>query len=222
MEENILKRRRNYNPNRPSECHTRMSDQEDQIEQVCNHLFGGANINEIYLHIQNNPKRLFRHKNTPIQSASGMPREEMALSSGRPRREFPVLSGRSSGGPRCVLPTKMKNKSGVPNRQKQPSQNTLRTSALHRTLFPKAKKKSVFLKITCNGNAPFIPYIRQVTTEEERKNLTLQRKRQDGMLTSERMRQKKGGKQVDLPPTFLVSNILIYSNYFSDTTTRRL
>ena len=99
--------------NRPSECYTLMSDREHQIEQVCNHLFGGANINEIYLHIQNNPKRLFRHKNTPIQSASGMPREDMALSSGRPRREFPVLSGRSSGGPRCSLATKMKNKSGV-------------------------------------------------------------------------------------------------------------
>ena len=74
---------------------------------------------------------------------------------------------------------KMKNKSVVSNRQKQPSQNILRTSTLHRTLFPKAKKKSVFLKITCNGNAPFIPYIRQVTTEEERKNLTLQRKQRD-------------------------------------------
>lgn len=121
MEESILKRRRNYNPNQPSECHTRMSDQEHQIEQVCNHLFGGANIEKIYLHIHNGPKRFFRHKNTPIQSASGMSREDMGLSSGRPRREFPVLSGRSSGGPRCVLPTKMKNKSDVSNRQKQPS-----------------------------------------------------------------------------------------------------
>lgn len=188
MKESILKRRRNYNPNRPSEYYTLMGDREYQIGQICNHLFGGANINEIYLHIQNNPKRLFRHKNTPIQSVSRMSREDMTLSSGRPRREFPVLSGRSTGGPRCVLPTKMKNESGVPNRQKQPSQNTLITSTLHCTLFPKAKKKSVFLKITCNENAPFIPYIRQVTTEEERKNLTLQRKRQDGMLTSERMR----------------------------------
>lgn len=187
--------------NRPSECHTRMSDREHQIEQVCNHLFGGANIEKIYLHIHNGPKRFFRHKNTPIQSASGMSREDMALSSGRPRREFPVLSGRSSGGPRCVLPTKMKNKSGVSNRQKQPSQNILRTSTLHCTLFPKAKKKSVFLNISCNENAPIIPYIRQVTTEEERKNLTLQRKRQDGMLTSERMRQKKvGSKLICLPP----------------------
>lgn len=201
MEESILKRRRNYNPNQPSECHTRMSDREHQIEQVCNHLFGGANIEKIYLHIQNNPKRLFRHKNTPIQSASGMSREDMGLSSGRPRREFPVLSGRSTGGPRCVLPTKTKNKSGVSNRQKQPSQNTLRTSALHCTLFPKAKKMSIFLNISCNENAPIIPYIRQVTTEEERKNLTLQRKRQDGMLTSERMRQKKvGSKLTCLPP----------------------
>lgn len=222
IEESILKRRRNYNPNRPSEYYTLMSDREYQIGQICNHLFGGANINEIYLHIQNNPKRFFRHKNTPIQSVSGMPREEMTLSSGRPKREFPVLSGRSSGGPRCVLPTKMKNKSGVSNRQKQPSQNILRTSTLHCTLFPKAKKKSVFLKITCNGNAPFIPYIRQVTTEEERKNLTLQRKRQDGMLTSERMRQKKVGSKLICLPPILVSNILICSNYFSDTTTRRL
>ena len=41
-----------------------MSDREHKIEQVCNHLLSGANINEIYLHIQNNPKRLFRHKNT--------------------------------------------------------------------------------------------------------------------------------------------------------------
>ena len=187
--------------NRTSECYTPMSDREYQIGQICNHLFGGANIEKIYLHIHNGPKRFFRHKNTPIQSASGMSREDMGLSSGRPRREFPVLSGRSSGGPRCVLPTKTKNKSGVSNRQKQPSQNILRTSTLHCTLFPKAKKKSVFLNISCNENAPIIPYIRQATTEEERKNLTLQRKRQDGMLTSERMRQKKGGKQVDLPPT---------------------
>ena len=155
--------------NRPSECHTLMSDREYQIGQICNHLFGGANIEKIYLHIHNNPKRLFRHKNTPIQSASGMPREDMGLSSGRPRRKFPVLSGRSSRGPRCVLPTKTKNKSGVSNRQKRPSQNILRTSTLHCTPFTKAKKKSVFLKITCNENAPFIPYIHKLRLKKREK-----------------------------------------------------
>ena len=75
---------------------------------------------------------------------------------------------------------------------------------LHHTPLPKAKEKSIFLNTTCNKDAPIIPRLRQTTTKEDRKNMTLQRKRQDGMLTSERIHPpKKGGKQLNLLPTLL-------------------